>query len=201
MQTIRFYMAGALSLLIIAGSFSVAYYQGAFGALTSQAASLSARSVASTQATPVEQPVAGPNAVAPPSNSDNNTHATTPQTGAPAIKPHTKNAGPDTPAFTEDDVRQFASTLSKGLGRIDVVGAMPNIDKIQFLTTAALQAQSAEAVSLQTASDTLLCYVVYSGDFAVHSPMGLSPISYKHAMQVFDAHSGNLLMQSAYDRK
>ncbi len=202
MQTTRSYLAGALALLLIAAVIGVAYSQGLIGASASQAAP--AHSIANAQLTsvPVEQPKVGPDPQVPPSRNDDNPHSSMPQTGSPAIQPSIPDAGPNSPAFTEEDARRFAQRLSRGMGKIAVEGSAPRIDSIQFLTTKALKRQLVGASTLQTAGDVLLCYVVYSGDFAVYSPLSTHQrLGFRHAMQVFDAHTGNLLMQSAYDER
>ncbi len=100
-------------------------------------------------------------------------------------------------------MRQFVHDKNEhGMGTIRVSGNAPTIDKIQFLPLSALNKQLSEPTVIKVSSDSLLmCYVVYSGDFAVDTGEQGVDIVYKHAMQVFDAHTGNLLMQRAYDRK
>lgn len=204
MNTLRSYAIGVLALLVLVGALSIAYYKGAIGASTSQAASLSTGAV--SQATPpVQSPNSGPHTpmIMPNADSDVNS-GTTPQTGAPAIVPTIKNAAANTAAFTEADVRQFAAARNKGFGMIEMASGVSSVDSVQFVTVSQLHAQTSEANDLKVSNNALVCYVVYSGDFAVPDPggpAGPTSIGYKHIMQVYDAHSGNLLMQSAYDRK
>jgi len=136
----------------------------------------------------------------PVSGSDMNPKPSTQQTGAPAIQPHILGAGPTSPAFTAEDVRQYAARETEGFGPIQTRGAAPKILKVEFLTAAELRKAISKPLNLTTPDDTLLCYVQYSGDFFVHGPNGLPPTRYQRAAQVFDAHTGNLLMQTADER-
>jgi hypothetical protein len=121
--------------------------------------------------------------------------------GVPAIEPTILGAAPNVPAFTENDVRNYVSRYADGFGRIRVDGERPSIERIQFVTPVELRAAKAEAADIQLDHIALLCYVVYSGDFVVDGPPGLKPVRYDHVMQVFDAHTGNLLSQVAYEQK
>ncbi len=198
MKVSRSYVLGTVVLLVIS-AFVIAMYSSTPSAATLQAAT--SPSDVTSQPTPsAELPPATP---ADPDGSTevDNAKARTQAVGAPAIQPTILSAAPDLPAFTESDVREFASSFTDGFGHIRFDGQQPSIDSIQFLTPAALRAVTAEAADLQLDNIGLLCYVVYSGDFVVQGPAGFEPVRYKHAMQVFDAHTGNLLAQVAYERK
>jgi hypothetical protein len=121
--------------------------------------------------------------------------------GVPAIQPTILGTAPNLPAFTENDVRNYVSKSTDGFGRIRVDGGRPSIESIQFLTLQELRAIRVEAADLPLDHIALLCYVVYSGDFVVDGPPGLKPVRYDHVMQVYDAHTGNLLSQVAYEQK
>jgi hypothetical protein len=195
MEKSRSYLLVTLTVMLVLGGSALAVYVSMPGAVTLHAAAVPLE--ATLQATPsVEVPQGADSEAA---NGD--TPGTTRATGVPAIQPSILGALPNVPAFTEGDVRKYASSYTDGFGRIRFSGGPPSIDKIQFLTPAALRALTVEAASLQLDDFSLLCYVVYSGEFVVEGPPGSNPINYKHAMQIFDAHSGYLLAQVAYERK
>ena len=199
MRVSRSYLLGTLSVLLVIGAFVVAVYSSVPGEANLQTATAS--SDVTSQATPsAEMPPATP-ADPDASAEDGETQGTTLLVGVPAIQPSILGAAPNLPGFTENDVREYASRHTDGFGRLRVDGQQPSIDSIQFLTPAALRAIRVEAADLPVDHIDLLCYVVYSGDFVLEGRPGFEPVRYKHVMQVFDAHTGNLLSQVAYERK
>lgn len=192
MRTIRYYIAGALVLLSLVGVLSMAYSYGLIGMGTTKAAPLSLGNVAQATPFPSGQRLA-------PGNDDGAT-GTTAQTGSSAIQSTIIGAGPDKPAFTVADVRKFLAQYGGGFGKIGVERGTPQVADIEFLTAAALQQKRGEPLNLQRADQALLCYVEYSGYFFVQSDMGVK-YYYNHVANVFDAHTGNFLMQTAFNGK
>jgi|GEM_PF-5583377 len=198
MRTIRPYLLVTLGLAAVAGVLVFGYGWGLFGASISQAAvSASDKAIVQATAVPDVQPL-------PPSKDDADTTSTTPHTGSPAIRPNNNHLGPDTAAFTEEDVRIFANRYKNiGFGKIRIEEGVLHVERVEFLTMAALRASALQRIAqdLRVLDGTLLCYVEYSGNFVVRGPQGFKPTYYQRAAQVFDAHTGNLLLQTAYDRK
>jgi hypothetical protein len=188
-RTFRFTL-GVVTLLLIGFVFAFIYTWQPARSDISHAASLVPLSM-SGAATPMPSSVSA-------DGSDDQDRGTTPQTGAPAIQPRFPEAGPRAPAFTEDDVRQFALRASDGFGRIRSSQGAPQLSTIEFMTAQAVRERLREPINLEIADQTLICYVEYSGSFTVQSPMG-STLHYDHVAQVFDAHSGNILMQTAFN--
>jgi hypothetical protein len=143
--------------------------------------------------------------IIPPPVSTHEATGTTPQTGNSAIQPTIMGAGPNEPAFTEADVRNFVAQNGGGFGKIGVESGTPQITDIEFLTVAALQQKMAESLNLQRADLAPLCYVEYSGDFSVQGPpingQTAPKVHYNRVANVFDAHTGNFLMQTAFNSK
>ena len=193
------YFIGAVIALLVIFALGIGFSSGVLRASTMQGPNVP--SDVTLQTKPSAEPSQTVSTGADGSAKNDDNVGTTRLTGVPAIQPAILDAAPNLPAFTEEDVRKFASRQTGGFGHIRVEGQAPSIDKIQFLTPSALRALTVEASDLNVDDVALLCYVVYSGDFIVQGPAGLEPVRYKHAMQVFDAHSGNLLTQVAYDRK
>ena len=113
--------------------------------------------------------------------------------GIPAIHPQSGSAQtPGSPAFTAADVTHYIQT--QGFIRT-TSGAVPAIAQIEFIT-----AQEASALlqgeSIGRPDNALVCYVVLTGSFRANGPVppgATIPIVHT-AYEVFDAHTGNLLM-------
>jgi hypothetical protein len=192
MRTIRYYVVGAFALLAIIGVLGATYSYGLIGAAASKAATLSNEGVAQVTPFPSGQQVA------PGSDEPSGTAPQVSGSGAyNSIQPTIIGAGPNEPAFTEADVRKFVARYSGGFGKIS---GTPQTTTIEFLTEGALQQKLGEPSNLQSADQTLLCYVEYSGTFFVQSHMG-EKFYYDHVGQVFDAHTGNPLMITAFNAK
>lgn len=73
--------------------------------------------------------------------------------------------------------------------------------KVEFLKKSELQARINRPMDWNNLPDVLLCYVEYSADFVVQGPAGSPPTHYGRVAQVFDAHTGNVLLYNAYDLK
>ncbi len=190
MLSVKHYVVGTVLLLAAVGVVSIAP-RGSISAATSTAApSLTQASGAGLSGPHVEN-----DARMPPFKSDSDTSSTTQQTGAPAIRPTILNAAPMNPAFTEADVREYAKQHVQGFGKVGLINGPPEVSKVEFLAAGALRQELKAVDGLQFAGDSLLCYVQYRGDFVVYGPPGSSPQHYPGAIQVFDAHTGNILMQ------
>ncbi len=191
MLSVKHYVVGTVLLLAAVGTFSIAP-RGSISAATSAAAP----SLTQTSGAGLSGPHVENDARMPAFKSDSDTSSTTQQTGAPAIKPTILNAAPMTPAFTETDVREYAKQHARGFGKIGVVNGPPEVSKVEFLAAGALEQKLNGNSGLHLAGDSLLCYVQYRGDFVVAGLTGTPAQHYPGATQVFDAHTGNILIQS-----
>lgn len=112
--------------------------------------------------------------------------------GAPAIVPRTQGS----PAFTADDVKIYYQSHSFSAGPT-VSGAAPTITSIRFITSQQAQAlMHGEFVGLPASA--MVCYVALHGPFyptLVSVPPGQTlPATVDNGFEVFDAHTGNLLL-------
>ena len=113
--------------------------------------------------------------------------------GSPAIQPHLKAV----PAFTEQDVRQYVNTSqTRSLGpKVAVTGPF-TIEKVIFLTEQELTALPG-GIRTGLPSQTLVCYVELRGTFVISGPPGFTIPPYSKGFEVFDAATGNLLVNGA----
>lgn len=197
MTTLRSYLLGACALIALGGALAWVFSQGIIGAATSNAADSS-----SVPTTPVTgQPIPA----AQFDKDDSDMTSTTPQTGAAAIRRTIEGAGPNSPSFTEKDVREYVDRArTTGFGKIGIASGEAQIESIRFLTRAQLKAQTSKPIAdMEVSDDTLLCYVEYNGNFVVFGPYGNGsvPVYLNHMAQVYDAHTGNFLAQTAYNQK
>ena len=134
----------------------------------------------------------GRTAQIPAFKSDSETASSIQITGRPAIPPRQVGTGPTTPAFTAADVKQYHQVHA---GLDSCPSSRPvTIVTIQFVTEKELRSQLASA-STGLPDDALLCLVVYNGEFLLQGPPGSNAsVTYPRAAEVFDAHTGNLLM-------
>jgi hypothetical protein len=109
--------------------------------------------------------------------------------GVPAISPHNDC----TPSFSAQDVIDYENTHPFATRRTEPVGK-PKITKIWFVTSAEASGQMAgESTGLSDAA--LVCYVEFYGTFRTGLAPGGEPTERTGAAsQVFDAHTGNLLV-------
>jgi hypothetical protein len=113
-----------------------------------------------------------------------------PPLGLPAITPRNDC----TPSFTAQDVLDYENTHPFTTRRTEPVGK-PTITKIWFITSAEASGQMAgESTGLSDV--TLVCYVEFYGTFRSYAPVpGSKPMEHTGTgSQVFDAHTGNLLV-------
>ena len=109
--------------------------------------------------------------------------------GLPAIAPHNDC----TPSFTAQDVLDYENTHPFAAMRVEAVGK-PKITKIWFITSAEASGQM-HGESTGLSDDALVCYVEFYGTFRTGSAPGGEPTERTGtASQVFDAHTGNLLV-------
>lgn len=110
--------------------------------------------------------------------------------GIPAIHPQSNTVDPSTPAFTAADVEQYINNTP--MPRNLAANIKPVIVKIEFETSREVSALlSGESIGVP--DDTLLCYVELQGTFIFTRPDG-STITSQKGFEVFDAHTGNLLV-------
>lgn len=109
-------------------------------------------------------------------------------TGSPAIRPRTTlTTGP---AFTESDVQQYVTKT--GMPHNLASGSSFAIMSVTFMTSREVVARlQGEATGLP--DTTLLCFVELQGTFVFAGPQGTTG-AFQHGYEVFDAHTGNILM-------
>ena len=118
-----------------------------------------------------------------------------PVPGRPAIQPRWPATTGKTPGFTADDVAQYTKVHGFA-GGPTVSGDEPAITKVMFIGGGeARKLLGGETVDRP--DDYLVCYVELSGPFLLSGmslPPGVKPAIVQTAFEVFDAHTGNLLV-------
>jgi hypothetical protein len=118
-----------------------------------------------------------------------------PVTGSPAIQPRWPATTGTTPGFTVDDVAQYTK-LHGFAGGPTASGDQPAITKVMFIGAGeANMLLGGEDVARP--DDYLVCYVELSGPFLLSGmsvPPGVKIPTVQTAFEVFDAHTGNLLV-------
>lgn len=113
--------------------------------------------------------------------------------GSPAIKPHLCSI----PTFTEEDVRQFMSTISSFTGhRIGQTSAHFTITRVLFVTNQVAN-DILNADTGVTGNTLIVCYVEVYGDFTVSAPFATKDTKQTilhHGQMVFDGVTGNMLV-------
>lgn len=113
--------------------------------------------------------------------------------GIPAISPRTVVTSSDTPAYTATDVAQFART--HGVFHA-VTSGQSTVASVQFMTAlAASKMLKGEPVGL--ADGALVSVAEVHGVFTIHNL--LTTGTAHRVFEVFDGHTGNLLMVSVID--
>jgi hypothetical protein len=110
--------------------------------------------------------------------------------GLPAITPRNTAVGASTPTFTTDDVVQYVH--AHPMPDASLSGPKPVITRIAFLTSREVSTRL-KGESTGVPDDTLLCYVELSGTFTFSGSSGVT-VTYHTGVEVFDAHTGNLLI-------
>ncbi len=202
MNKLTFYLFGAVLLLLLAGQVGGLQARpgpangavlAAAGAVAPAGQPTPAAPAAGVGPSTMRMPDGYP-AQVPAFKSDTDIRSTTQVTGSPAIQPTLKGTAPQTPAFTAMDVIGYQQTHNPNAVGNYTSATTIGVVKIEFLTERALRTRIPGARAIDP--DTLLCYVQYSGDFLLNSPSsGALPTHYQRAAEVFDAHSGNLLME------
>jgi|GEM_PF-2099672 hypothetical protein len=135
----------------------------------------------------------GTGIIAPPKTSNHPpAHSASPSTHVPgmrAIAPHPpQNASATMPVFTIADATAY---VSQHVMPQTLNPTLPKVLKAAFLTDQALHAFVSDDAGL--APNALVCYVQVSGMFTIPTPNG-GQESLRKGFEVFDAHTGNLLM-------
>jgi hypothetical protein len=197
MNAKRLYLFGLVMAVLVVGMLAVAGLSQFFRTGGSRATSQTSNAIANV--TPTVLPIETPSG----STNDAPNNGSTQQTGAPAIKVNKPSADPNTPACTEQDVRSFVDSAAGHYGKINTVGPAPTITKVEFLKLSSLQQKVEQAKDIKMPPDTLLCEVEISGDFVIANPVHAAQnTTLGHAtrvLQIYDAHTGNLLQQSAFN--
>jgi hypothetical protein len=116
-----------------------------------------------------------------------------PAPGVPAIRPSRPSTGPNDPAFTEQDVRDFVERYGADGARLIATGPVV-VTRVVFVPGA----------TVGWSAYPLLCLVTVRGDYRLSGgpapPPGATPrppIVFESATLIFDAHTGNALGTSA----
>jgi hypothetical protein len=113
--------------------------------------------------------------------------------GSPAIKPHLCRI----PTFTEEDVRQYMSTVSSFTDHcIGQTSAHFTVTRILFVTNQVAN-DILNADTGVTDNTLIVCYVEVYGDFTVASPFASKDTKQTilhHGQMVFDGLTGNMLV-------
>jgi hypothetical protein len=121
------------------------------------------------------------------------TSDTTGGTGLPAIKPHLCSI----PTFTEEDVRQFMSSISSFTSfRIEQTSVHFTVTRVLFVTNQMVN-DILNADTGVTENTLVVCYVEVYGDFTVASPFSSKDRKQTilhHGQMVFDGLTGNMLV-------
>lgn len=108
--------------------------------------------------------------------------------GLPAITPRNNC----TPSFTVQDVVDYERAHPFSNHRMTPVGA-PKLTKVLFITSAEASKRMGN-VWIGLPDDALVCFVELSGTYRFSPPMGPASEHTGTMHQVFDAHTGNLLV-------
>ena len=116
-----------------------------------------------------------------------------PSPGTSAISPRLGAFSASEAAFTYDDVIHYVSTHP--IPQAHLVNGPLTVTKVSFLMSQQVSALL-KGESTGVADNTLLCLVEFQGDivFINGAPGTTQPLSFSHLYEVFDAHTGNLLM-------
>ena len=124
-----------------------------------------------------------------PRTTDPDLSQASPPPGIPAIRPSKPSAGPDDPAFTEQDARDFIQRHGVQMFRIGVHGPVV-VERVEFV----------RGQAIGWGDYALLCLVTVRGDFQLVGgprPATAPPITFATVTHVFDAHTGYLLGSNA----
>ena len=118
-----------------------------------------------------------------------------PVAGSPAIQPRWPATTGMTPGFTAEDVAQY-TRLHGFAGGPTVSGDQPVITKVMFIGGGEAS-KLLGGGTVDRPDDYLVCYVELRGPFLLSGmslPPGMKPPIVETAHEVFDAHTGNLLV-------
>lgn len=143
---------------------------------------------------PPRPPGLPPNVPAPPTPrlTDPDLTSARPPQGVPAITPRVPALGPDSPAFTEDDVRAYIAKYGTGAGRVKADGPF-DIESIAFLRRGEIPVRL--GIAAGGADDQLVCTAKLRGTFLVFGPS--QTYTKSTLILIFDARTGHSLEQVA----
>jgi hypothetical protein len=190
----RFYMVGSVTVLVIVTVFIALNFSGPSGARPVLGAQSAANMPAGTM------PIVPTDKTSDQSQIEDHAKGATHQTGATGMFLSNPHASADTPAFTEQDVRDYVLKYnSRGFFKVDAIGASPQIASIKFAPLSEIEADQDSSLGIRLSPDTLLCSVTYDGNFVVSAPFAEAHFS--HAAQFFDAHTGEVMAETAFNDK
>ncbi len=112
--------------------------------------------------------------------------------GLPAIQPRTTTSSASTPAFTEQDVRDYLKA-HPGAPRIHA-STTPVVATVEFITNKEVKARLNAMTDVSIPDSAVLCYVELSGDFEFPAAPGAAPVKGNRIYELFDAQTGNFFM-------
>lgn len=115
--------------------------------------------------------------------------------GAPAITPRIATTDPATSAFTLADATDYV-TRHPGVGNFD--GTPITVGTGEFLTARQLATKYNIDETLNVPAGRLLCVVPVNGNFPAGGAPGSPVVILHHAYEVFDAHTGNLVVIATF---
>jgi hypothetical protein len=135
-------------------------------------------------------PIATARPAAPPTVDAANRTSNKEVPGVPAIKPTLLSAGPNSPTFSNQDAINYATTHPFHARSSTPV----SVTAVEFIAASQIKARFGWDSGL--ADDRLLCMVRLEGAFQVDSIPGRPAQTGRVFYQFFDAHTGNLLINS-----
>jgi hypothetical protein len=141
-----------------------------------------------------EQPLALPTVTAPPISSAAPSHDGLTITGDGAIKPHLSSV----PSFTADDMKQYVA--SHPILAPDLGAGQPSVTQAGFLSCTQIDSQVGSRVSdllRDCGKGAIYGFVLESGAFAFPGADGGPHSSAQRAFALFDASSGNLVLDGS----
>lgn len=118
--------------------------------------------------------------------------------GIPAIAPRSGAFSASQPTFTSDDVVRYVNAHAVPQARLS--NGTLTVTKVSFMTSQQVSILlNGESTGVD--DDTLLCVAEMQGNvvFMHNSPDARTPLSFTNVYEVFDAHTGNLLMWGGLD--
>lgn len=123
------------------------------------------------------------------------TNGTSLGNGSSGITPHIATTDPSTPTFTLADATDYV-TRHPGVGNFD--GTPITVGTGEFLTARQLATKYNFDETLNVPAGRLLCVVPLNGNFPAGGAPGSPVVILHHAYEVFDAHTGNLVVIATF---